>query len=461
VASLLISMTAAVMTNALTERMFSQMAIDYSSGRNNIEDVARDLSQYLTIPRMDDNPLDAQAKIQDLIERNRENSLIGDLRILIVDRTGKVLYKSSKVKETEINLQDVLWEAMGQQKGEAYGEAGEAIYAFPTDIGDIHGFVIASGIPKASITYYPTSNPVPVVAFLVVFFAAFYWLTKKKMRYIGELAEGLHLISEGHLQHRVPELSQDELGSLAHSVNHMAQELQTKIEAERQAEKVKNELITNVSHDLRTPLTSVMGYLRLLHEHRYESPEQAEEYVRVAYAKSEQLQGLIEDLFEYTKLSGQNVQIYRNPVCLNSLLEQLVEEWIPLFDEEELAISLQVPVERVNLGVDAEMLVRVLENLYSNAIKYSSKPGEVSVTLEDTGDGARITVENTGEPIASQELERLFERFYRVEMSRSGKSGGSGLGLAIAKHIVALHEGTISAECEENKVRFHVWLPRG
>ncbi|WP_146200934.1 sensor histidine kinase [Tumebacillus permanentifrigoris] len=288
----------------------------------------------------------------------------------------------------------------------------------------------------------------------------FYWLTKRKLRYIGQLADGVHLISEGQLQHRVAEHSQDELGSLAHSINHMAQELQTKIEAERNAEKVKNELITNVSHDLRTPLTSVMGYLRLLYEHRYESPEQLEEYVRVAYAKSEQLQGLVEDLFEYTKLSGPGVQVAHLSVCLNELLEQLVEEWIPLFDEEVLAVRRAIPEARLFLGVDAEKLVRLLENLFSNAIKYSTKPGEVAVTLQDTGDGAQITVENSGEQIDPEDLERMFDRFYRMEKSRSAKSGGSGLGLAIARHIVALHEGKIWAESEAEKVRVHVWLPR-
>ncbi|MBL0387259.1 HAMP domain-containing histidine kinase [Tumebacillus sp. ITR2] len=460
VLSLLIAFTVGILTNYVTESFFRTSIIDYSSGRYKIDDAARNLTQAIALKEENGGSYDVQQQLEELEERNRRTGEVGELRLLVVDSAGKVLYKSKKAKEKEVNLHDLLWQSMDQQRKDDVGDEGESTFAYPVEMGGEHVFVIASGSPKPAIQYRPTGNPVPMVVFFAGFFISFYWLSKRKVRYIGELADGLLLISEGQLEHRVPEISSDELGSLAQNINHMTNELQTKIEAERLAERMKNELITNVSHDLRTPLTSVMGYLRLLHEHRYESTEQLEEYVKVAYSKSEQLQGLIEDLFEFTKLSGPGVQLVKQEICVHDLLEQLIEEWVPLFEAEGLSVLRTLPEGHLFLPVDAEKLVRVLENLFSNVVKYSTKPGVVAITLRDTGDGAQFTIENHGEPLTSEELERLFDRFYRVEQARSSARGGSGLGLAIAQNIITLHGGRIWAESEGERVTFQVWLPR-
>lgn len=456
---LTIGFLAAALTSLATEAWFRDSMVNYSSGRYNIDNVARSLAQTITL-QTSEGPVDIQHEIQQQEENNRHTKAIGDLRILVVDSKGQVLYKSSKVKDSEINLHDALWKSMEQQNNYVDSSEEGAMFAYPVEVQGTHAFVIASGVPKATIMYRPNGNPIPTIVFFVVFFVAFYGMTKRKIRHIKQLADGVQLISEGNLQHRVPARSLDELGALAKSINHMAQELHTTIEAERHAEKAKNELITNVSHDLRTPLTSVMGYLRLLHEHRDETPEQREEYVRIAYGKSEQLQGLVEDLFEFTKLMGQEVRLGAEEVCLQELLGQIVEEMVPLFDEAGLSVQLELPEARLYLAVDAEKLVRVVENLLSNAIKYSIKPSAVLVKLIGSRVGVEIVVENRGKPISPEELSRLFERFYRVEQSRSSEHGGSGLGLAIAKSIVELHQGKIWAECEGECIRFHVWLPR-
>ncbi|PWK15959.1 hypothetical protein [Tumebacillus permanentifrigoris] len=161
VVCLLLSNIAAILANSLTEALFRQAAVDYSSGRNNIEDVARNLTQSFAFTT-EGGVLDVQKEIDEVTERNRQTAQIGDLRIMVVDSTGKVLYKSSKVKESAINLHDVLWEALDHREGDSYQEAGEAIYAYPTEIEGQHGFVIVRGEPKPSISYYPSGNPVPV-----------------------------------------------------------------------------------------------------------------------------------------------------------------------------------------------------------------------------------------------------------------------------------------------------------
>ncbi|MGZ4134079.1 MAG: HAMP domain-containing sensor histidine kinase, partial [Tumebacillaceae bacterium] len=281
-----------------------------------------------------------------------------------------------------------------------------------------------------------------------------------KMKQIETLAAGLQEISKGHLDYRVPEQSRDEIGSLASDINRMASELQLTIEEERLAEKTKNELITNVSHDLRTPLTSIMGYLKLLQDKKYDTPAQLDEFIQIASGKSEQLRALIEDLFEYTKLTNQGIRLHRRNIGLNELLEQLTEEFVPVAEEQNVQIVRLIPDDKVLIHADADKMVRVFENLLANAIKYSTKPGEIKVELHPEAEHVVVSVHNQGEPIPPDELPRLFERFYKMETARTSAAGGSGLGLAIAKSIVDLHNGEIWAESTGDEIRFLVRLQR-
>ncbi len=298
----------------------------------------------------------------------------------------------------------------------------------------------------------------PVIIALACFIVLFYFLTQRKMKYIEELAGGLREISKGNLHYRVMNRSRDELGSLALHINHMTEELQSTIEEERNAEKTKNELITNVSHDLRTPLTSIIGYLRLLKDKNYLNEQQAENYLNVAYNKSEKLKSLLENLFEFTKLSHLGVELHLEKVCINELLEQLLEEFVTYAEENQLKLVKMFPAEKLMVSIDADKIIRVFENLLTNAVKYSLKPGDIKVVMWEEESFAKICMVNTGEPLMGEELSRIFDRFYRAETSRSAETGGSGLGLAIAKSIVNLHGGEIWVENEGNEIRFWIKL---
>lgn len=298
----------------------------------------------------------------------------------------------------------------------------------------------------------------PLIIALACFIILFYFLTQRKMTYIEELAGGLREISKGNLHYRVVNRSRDELGSLALHINHMTEELQTTIEEERNAEKTKNELITNVSHDLRTPLTSIIGYLRLLKDKNYENEQQAENYLNVAYNKSEKLKSLLENLFEFTKLSHSGVELQLEKVCINELLEQLLEEFVTYAEENQLKLVKMFPADKLMVPIDADKIIRVFENLLTNAVKYSLKPGEIKVMMWEDDENVKICMVNKSEAFRGEELARIFDRFYRAETSRSTETGGSGLGLAIAKSIVNLHGGDIWVENEKNEIRFWVKL---
>jgi signal transduction histidine kinase len=378
-------------------------------------------------------------------------------KVLVLDLDGKVMYRSANATENQVDLHSVIRNAMGARHNEY--ENREYFTFFPIDLKDQKAYLVVSGMPEPSIEYRQYgSSPGPVIVGIIAFILLFFWITKGKIRYIRHLADGLQEVSTGNLDYRVTVKSRDELGTLAESINRMTAELKAKIEEERRAEKTKNELITNVSHDLRTPLTLIMGYLRLLKDKQFESAEQAESYINLVYSKSEKLKSLIDDLFEYTKLSNKGDVLKLQTVCINELLEQLLEEMVSYAEDNGVTLVKAFPAERLMVQVDPDKLIRVFDNLLTNAVKYSDKPGTVRLLMFREFDSVKIRISNFGKPLTQEEVGRLFDRFYRVDASRSSETGGSGLGLAIAKSIIDFHGGEIWAECEGNEIRFWVRL---
>lgn len=386
-------------------------------------------------------------------------------KIMVLDQEGNVGLKSANVYESKVDYQKLLeyvviswkWARMGE-----YDQRKEYSTIRPVTIDHQSRLLVVSGIPEGYVeTYFETyRGPIPYMNGLIVFFLLFYLLTKRKMKMIEELANGLIEIAKGNLRYRVKEKSRDELGSLAANINHMAEELESQIERERKAEKTKNELITNVSHDLRTPLTMIMGYLKVLQDKRYESESEYEEYLNIAYEKSEKLKSLLDDLFEYTLLSSDGIKLKKERICINEMLEQLLEEYVPICEENRLVLRKELPQERVMLEIDANQMVRVFENLLNNAIKYSFRPGLIRVNMFCEEEYVLIQFRNNSDPIAKEDLARMFDRFYRIDTSRSSRTGGSGLGLAIAKSIVKLHDGEIWADSDIDTVTITVALKR-
>ncbi|MBV1821488.1 HAMP domain-containing histidine kinase, partial [Bacteroidales bacterium MSK.15.36] len=277
------------------------------------------------------------------------------------------------------------------------------------------------------------------------------------VHYIQEIADAVKEVSNGNLKYRVQQKGNDELSKLADNINIMTSELNKRIEKERQIEKTKSELITNVSHDLRTPLTSILGYLNLIKDGKYSSEEEMMDFIKIAYNKSEKLKVLIDELFEYTRLSSEGIKIVREKIALDELIEQLVEEFIPVFSESTIEIEKNIE-HSINIDADGDKLVRVFENLFMNAIRYSYKPGIIKINLIDENGYAKFSITNKGKSLSKEEVNKLFDRFYRVEKSRAETTGGTGLGLAISKSIVSLHGGEIWGSCEGEEITFYVKL---
>lgn len=429
-------------------RQFNQTAtIQYNTSE--IENMARELADFI---RWNDRTA------QDLQEYINEPRFGDQYKIMFIDPEGRVIFKNGKVTETQVDVHSLVRNAMDRSNYGVWTRGKEVTSFYPVEVQGQKGYMVISGVPEPYLSYYYSDSSLAMFAAAAAFIFLFYWMTKRKMRYIEELAQGLMEISRGNLNYRVEQRSKDELGTLASHINHMTEELQRTIEEERRAERTKNELITNVSHDLRTPLTLIMGYLRLLKDKNFENEQQAETYMNIAFSKSEKLKGLIDDLFDYTKLSNHDIRMHQEKVCLNELLEQLSEELVGYAEENELKLRRILPPEKLMVTIDADKMIRVFENLLTNAVKYSLKPGVVTVAMTRENDHVRVCVTNFGDPIDKEELPKLFDRFYRVDASRSSASGGTGLGLAIAKSIVDAHNGEIWAESEASEIRFCVRL---
>ncbi|MCP1306817.1 sensor histidine kinase [Paenibacillus tyrfis] len=383
----------------------------------------------------------------------------GKLRAYVTDESGRVLFRSSEAPESKLSLYELLMsakQANNRQPGAAYTAVLPAHYREQA----VYLIVSSKLIPQPG-NGYEINEMFKFLLFILLFVLFFYALTWRKMRQIRYINRGLNDIAHGELSVRLATNSRDELGLVAANINSMAEQLARQQEKERRLEKSKMDLITNVSHDLRTPLTSVIGYLNLLMNPAQTNAPERERYLTSAYNKANQLKKLIDDLFEYTRLSGGEAKLERREIDIHHLLEQLVSEFEPIAEQRQIAIECRLPEAPLYVVADAEKLVRALDNLLMNAVKYSVAPGRITVTLAAYPKRAAIEFENEGRPITKAQEELLFERFYKADESRTGDPlpDGAGLGLSIARNIAELHGGRLVFRHEQGRFVFRLELP--
>lgn len=296
----------------------------------------------------------------------------------------------------------------------------------------------------------------------ILFFCLVFWfLQRKSFSYIAALSEEMRNMAGGDLRATVHIEGDDEFSEMGENLNRLGEELRSLMEREREAEKSKSELVTNIAHDLRTPLTSIVGYLDILRAKRDNlDAETTAHYTDIAYEKSKKLEKLINELFGFTKLSGGELVMHVSSLDLVQLLAQLLEEFYPSFVNAGLHYELIADRESLGIEGDPELLARVFENLIGNAIKYGAEGKQLRVYLVTEENFVTVRVVNYGKLIPAEELPHVFDRFYRVEQSRNAKTGGTGLGLTIAKNIVEMHRGEITVTSDWSGTAFVVRLPR-
>ena len=331
-----------------------------------------------------------------------------------------------------------------------------------TNLSMVARYIQQSGKVSALVHFILEQHLAVVILYvlvgIVIFSVTFMILEEPGIRYLGRISDAVQSISQGNLNTEVDVTGDDEFSAMAANLNKMSSDIRELMDKEREAERTKNELITNVAHDLRTPLTSIIGYLELLAGNTQIPQEMQHKYIEIAYSKSRRLEKLIEDLFGFTKLNYGKIAMHIGQIDIVKLLEQLLEEAYPNFEEKNLSYDLQSNVPAKIISADGNLLARLFDNLIGNAIKYGADGKRVLVKIHGEEDTVTVSVTNFGRVIPADELPLLFNKFYRVEQSRSTTTGGTGLGLAIAKEIVDMHGGTIRVASDLNGTVFTVKL---
>lgn len=318
--------------------------------------------------------------------------------------------------------------------------------------------------PENEIAAFLADFRITAVLLFVVFgiclFSLVFWLLQRRsFVYLSHISETMESIASGDLNVSADVEGDDEFAEMAANLNSMTGDIRKLMDRERENERTKNELITSIAHDLRTPLTSIIGYLEILSVKRDLDESIREKYTEIAYTKSKRLQQLINDLFSFTKLSYGKTAMRVSVIDIVKLLSQLMSEFYPNFMKAGLEYSLESNVQSLMITADPDLLARLFENLVNNAIKYGAEGKRILVKLNADEENAVIRVINYGRVIPAADLPLIFDKFYRVEQSRSLNTGGTGLGLAIARNITEMHGGTISVTSDLSGTAFIVTLP--
>ena len=280
----------------------------------------------------------------------------------------------------------------------------------------------------------------------VVTIGGFAYYVLKKLSYLSYIMDGTQRIKNGDIHHKLQLIGEDNFTTLADNINNIRDGLDKAIDSQLRSERMKSELITNVSHDLKTPLTSIINYVELIKKEENITPEYLKDYVNVLDSKSKRLKVLIEDLFEASKASSGNIELNMEKIDIIQLLRQSIGELEEKLSEANLDLKINVPEDKVYVRADGRRLYRVLENLLSNISKYSLSNTRVYIDITEVEGRVKLIMKN----ISSYELNfdpgEIMERFKRADDSRNTE--GSGLGLAIARDLIKLQGGEFAIDID-------------
>ncbi|MNI30181.1 Sensor histidine kinase YycG [compost metagenome] len=297
------------------------------------------------------------------------------------------------------------------------------------------------------------------LVFMLFTFIFFYLFSRNMIKRIEYINACVNEVRKGNWDIQIHSSSNDEIGNLGRQINTMVITLKELRERELAADRLKTEMIANISHDLRTPVTSLLGYIELMKSNLNDSAIKHQKYLQIAERKCLELKSQIHDLLEYCTINYREYMIQKEQIEMKELLQQVMIDFVPQLEEAEMNFRIQAPNAPVLILVDVKLFVRMLQNIISNAIAYGSEGKKLELYLEIMNEEMVLTLVNYGKEIPKDVLPYIFERFYRGEKSRSTITGGKGMGLAISKSIANLHGGDIEAESSAESTRFTIHIP--
>ena len=290
---------------------------------------------------------------------------------------------------------------------------------------------------------------------LIIVLSLLYKLLNKIFSYVFAVLESADKLFDKNVEYiNLP----PEMVEVEKKLNHFKTEAIKNERLARENEQKKDELIVYLAHDIKTPLTSMIGYLSLLSEIKDMPQEQRNRYIDIALDKSYRLEDLINELFDVARFNSEKIVLEKEEINLNLMLEQIADDFYPTLKEMNKKINFTSD-EKTILYADPDKLSRVFNNLIKNAVNYSKENTDIDISIINKENQVTVNITNKGKQIPKEKLDKIFEKFYRLDSSRTSKTGGSGLGLAIAKEIVELHGGRIYAESDMKETTFSVILP--
>ena len=295
-----------------------------------------------------------------------------------------------------------------------------------------------------------------VIGFFGLFIFIFYMTLNGLTKYIDQIGSGVENILSDSQEpiHLIRELQ-----PLEHHMNSIKQKLRQREAEAAESEQKKNDLLVYLAHDLKTPLTSIIAYLSILDGADGMPEQERKKYTHISLEKAVRLKELIDEFFEITRFNLQDIVLEQETLDLSIMLEQIADEFYAVLMEKDLSCEVETE-EGLLVRGDPDKLGRVFDNLLRNAAAYTYPDTTIYIRAVSEGDMVRIEFVNQGPEIPKQQLQMIFEKFYRMDHARSSQTGGAGLGLAIAKQIVEIHGGTIAAENCPEGIKFIVMLPR-
>nr|WP_170938975.1 MULTISPECIES: HAMP domain-containing sensor histidine kinase [unclassified Lysinibacillus] len=293
------------------------------------------------------------------------------------------------------------------------------------------------------------------VGFILLLLIIFYIALSRFTRYFNLISTSISMLSdESDKEIHLPA----ELDFLEKHLNNVKNKLEKRARDAQEAEQRKNDLVVYLAHDIKTPLTSIIGYLSLLDEAKDMPADQKDKYVTITLEKSYRLEQLINEFFEITRFNLQSIILEKELIPLNYMLLQVADEFYPLLVPKGQKAIVHIDGE-INIYADGNKLARVFNNILKNAIAYSDPNSTIKISAKSENNQTFISFSNTGKTIPAEKLDMIFEKFYRLDSARSTQTGGAGLGLAISNEIVQAHGGTISATSSNDKTVFTVMIP--
>lgn len=394
------------------------------------------------------------------------------LRVTVIDKRGKVLGDSEKDPESmenHIDREEVIAainEGFGESSrfSDTLGFSMKYVAVPVEEEGSLIG-VIRLAVPLTEVEHelgivnrvFILGGVLAVAVTLVIG----YFISKSISLPIRKMEETASSIAKGDFSKRVDVETDDELGRLAGSLNQMADELQVMIENLKKLDQIRTDFVANVSHELKTPLTSIKGFIETLEDGAIDDKENARRFLSIIKKHAERLSNIINDLLSLTEIEKGKDRIQIGKFDMKGLTDEVVWSFGHALSVKKQKLNVDYNGRDFDIKGDKDKIEQVLVNLIDNAIKYTGQNGEIKVSLFEEKDNIMISVEDNGIGIPKDHLERLFERFYRVDKARSRELGGTGLGLAIVKHIIMLHNGHIDVDSEVGKgTKVTVILPK-